>query len=319
MSFWSSETLKKRLLSEEVVVPYSDAQVKHCAYELRMGPEAFITSSASKTKVTLEEREAVVIPPGQLAMLLTEEVVAIPSNALGFISMRFSLKSYGLINVSGFHVDPGFKGRLKFSVYNAGSRDLTVSRGDRVFMLWLSSLDQRTGDGYGGQKLGQNEVTSEDQNKMHGEIASPGQLKKEIEDIRASVANVKYLITVFVAIALGILGFEIKGCHDSEANRPAAKSPMASDQLQQGMDRRGIGDGLGIRKSSDGVRDLDAHKANAAVVGGATTTSSSIDESRSQTATEPKNPNLTPAAQPDKGLKQGNENKHAPSSGSSQK
>jgi len=64
--------------------------------------------------------EQFVIPPGQFAYLLTEEVVRIPSSAMGFISLKFGVKGPGLINVSGFHVDPGYWGRLVFSVYNAG-------------------------------------------------------------------------------------------------------------------------------------------------------------------------------------------------------
>ena len=58
--------------------------------------------------------------PGQFAFLLTDEIVEVPDSAMALISIKAKIKWRGLINVSGFHVDPGFKGRLIFSVYNAG-------------------------------------------------------------------------------------------------------------------------------------------------------------------------------------------------------
>ena len=43
-----------------------------------------------------------------MAMLITEEQVNVPLDAMAFISMKAGKKLGGLINISGFHVDPGF-------------------------------------------------------------------------------------------------------------------------------------------------------------------------------------------------------------------
>ena len=51
---------------------------------------------------------------------MTKESIEVPLDALGLISIRSKYKLKGLINVSGFHVDPGFRGSLVFAVYNAG-------------------------------------------------------------------------------------------------------------------------------------------------------------------------------------------------------
>jgi dCTP deaminase len=126
MAFWRTETMHERTPAEHLVDPYREEHVTRSAYELCMGSEAFITSSADKVKITLADRESLVIPPGQFALLLTEERIKVPLNAIAFISMRFGVKRRSLINVSGFHVDPGFEGRLKFSVYNAGSSPITI-------------------------------------------------------------------------------------------------------------------------------------------------------------------------------------------------
>src|SRR6185369_7704483 len=136
MSFWTTERLKREQTSkplEPLIDPYDANFVKQGAYELSLGPEAFVTTDPKGTKQKLRKRQHLVIPSGQFALLLTEETVRVPDNAIGFISVRFSLKRRGIVNVSGFHVDPGFVGKLKFAVYNAGSQNIVIARGDRVF------------------------------------------------------------------------------------------------------------------------------------------------------------------------------------------
>ena len=153
MSFWTTEKLKReqtRTPLEPLIAPFDVKRVKQGAYELSLGPEAFVTSGPSGTKKKLRSREQMAIPAGQFALLLTEEVVRIPNNAIGFISVRFSLKRRGIVNVSGFHVDSGFVGRLKFAVYNAGSQKIVVARGEPIFMIWYSELSEPTADLYKG-------------------------------------------------------------------------------------------------------------------------------------------------------------------------
>jgi dCTP deaminase len=48
----------------------------------------------------------------------------------------------GLINVSGFHVDPGFYGKLIYAVYNAGPSEIHLSRGTEMFLIWFADLDK---------------------------------------------------------------------------------------------------------------------------------------------------------------------------------
>lgn len=205
MPYWTSETLRARLEAEDLISPFDDEKITHCAYELTMGPEAFITSSDARKKITLDECDAVVIPPGQFALLLTEERIKVPLNAIAFISMRFGVKRRGLINVSGFHVDPGFgKRRLKFSVYNAGSRDITISRGDRVFLIWFAELDEPTEDRYGDPGPDQDKITSDDQNVMHGEIASPAELKAQIDELKHLDVHRKWILVVIAGALISI-------------------------------------------------------------------------------------------------------------------
>ena len=53
----------------------------------------------------------------------------------------------GLVNVSGFHVDPGWEGPLIFAVFNGGPSPVTVKRLDELFHIWFADLDDAAVEG----------------------------------------------------------------------------------------------------------------------------------------------------------------------------
>lgn len=146
--FWSGETLRERLAP--LIDPFAPERVDCAAYTLAVGPEVYVSPSdqtADPTTVTvrrLAPGDAFTIPPGQFAFLLTEEIVAVPADALAFISIRAKTKFRGLVNVSGFHVDPGYRGQLTFAVFNAGPIPIHLKRGQPIFLIWYASLDRET-------------------------------------------------------------------------------------------------------------------------------------------------------------------------------
>ena len=95
MTFWRSETMRERMPAEQLIDPYREEHVTHCSYELCIKPKRRITSTEDKVKIVLADGDPLVIPPGRLALLLTEEEVKVPLNAIAFISMRFSATASG--------------------------------------------------------------------------------------------------------------------------------------------------------------------------------------------------------------------------------
>ncbi len=183
MAFWNTTKIKAQCQAQGLVTPYREDRVLRCAYELGVGPEAYVTSKTADT-THLDEGAKVTIPPGQFGLLVTKEVIFVPNYAIGFISIRAGIKFQGLVNVSGFHVDPGFRGPLKFAVYNAGSTDITLDQDERVFMLWFADLNEDTPDPYGPVPAASSIITSKDVDKLKGEVASPAELKKQVDEIK---------------------------------------------------------------------------------------------------------------------------------------
>jgi dCTP deaminase len=158
----------------------------------------------------------VVIRPGQFAFLLTEEVVNIPSNTIALISMRAGLKFRGLMNVSGFHVDPGFKGKLIFGVYNAGPAEIYIARGAEVFLIVFAELDGKATEGYNGEAKFQDSIPTDLVQKMTGQVFSPvllqrqmGELMERHRDVEKDLASMKgrdFFHVSLAGIALAFIG-----------------------------------------------------------------------------------------------------------------
>src|SRR5690554_6172564 len=114
MPFWSGETLAERL--PKLVEPFQPGSIDCAAYTLRVGNEIYVSPDRKVSDPTrhakkrLAPGEAFTIPPGQFGFLTTAEKISIPNDALAFISIKARLKFGGLINISGFHVDPGYRG-----------------------------------------------------------------------------------------------------------------------------------------------------------------------------------------------------------------
>lgn len=229
MSFWSGESLLERL--PDLISPFKADHIDCAAYQLTIGHEVYVTPTdetpdpKSRTKKRLSDLEAFTIPPGQFAFLLTEEIVTVPPGALGFISIRARIKFRGLVNVSGFHVDPGFKGRLVFSVYNAGPATIHLQQGEQCFLIWYASLDRSS------KKVKtspvQESISPDLINSISGELQSLEGLAKKIRSIQHEQTTIKIITTVLFAAVVGAaINLLVRGC-ESPSTQPLRASPTA--------------------------------------------------------------------------------------------
>jgi dCTP deaminase len=229
MAFWCTRTLKERVPAEKLIVPYDPQRVKHSAYEMGVGREAYITSDSRKktrVKTRVPPGEKIVIPPGQFGLLTTREVVTVPVDAIAFISIRAGIKFRGLVNVSGFHVDPGYSSYLTFAVYNAGSQRVVLDQKEPVFMIWFSELDDIDEDPYKNEKRGRYIIDSERVRKIQGEVASPAELKKRIDALQHQVGTMWWLLGAVVGGVLLKLGYDTyQDSRKSTAAAPAVNAP----------------------------------------------------------------------------------------------
>ncbi len=185
--FWGAKRLEKEL-SEGRISRFCRDRIDGASYRLSIGDEIYVSPTAeatdpsTKSITRLKKGEGFAIPPGQFAFLLTEEVVKVHLNELAFISIRAKIKYRGLVNVSGFHVDPGFEGRLTFAVFNAGPVTVHLRQGQQVFLIWYADL---TDDGK------KREVGSGPYGIQSDWISGVGGNLHSLASLASSVANVE--------------------------------------------------------------------------------------------------------------------------------
>lgn len=221
--FWSGDKLKEKLpeLIKNSSGIIDDIKVDCAAISLTVGSEVYVTPNGEKdpnVKQILDDKKPqFIIPKGQFALLLTAEIVKVPDYALAFISFKAKYKFKGLINVSGFHVDPGWKGRLTFSVYNAGPTDIVMEKGRPFALIWYADLDRTSSAAFIKPKEAKT-VTHLDADKisdMTGEVFSPFKLKKEIDEIKKELLTLESKIitrysTVIFTVFIALVGYALK-------------------------------------------------------------------------------------------------------------
>ena len=185
-------------------------RIDSAAYTLTLGSEVFVTSDLPHggtphegVKSVLAPGQQIRINPGQFAFLLTQEGVKVPDTAIAFISMKATFKLRGLINVSGFHVDPGWNGALLFSVYNAGPSPVVLSQGMPLFLIWFADLDGTTTKVYSGKGKS---IDSELISNMSGQVFSPIALKGEIEKLGTKISSAKETAVALTAVVTATVG-----------------------------------------------------------------------------------------------------------------
>lgn len=69
-------------------------------------------------------------------------------DCLALISIKSSSKMKGLVNISGFHVDPGYQGRIYYAVFNAGPRPILLRRQEALFQMFVYRLCEPSDEPY---------------------------------------------------------------------------------------------------------------------------------------------------------------------------
>lgn len=208
MAFLSGNKLEK-ILEKALGDKFKPERIKQLSYELSLGEEVFLTDSKDgKPEILNEKNRVIEINPGQFALLLADEKISMPDDKLGLISIKASEKLKGLLNVSGFHVDPGFNGQLLFSVYNAGPSKITLKKGNPYFLIWFADISESLNN---EEVYSSKSNTHQDQSGIptkyldslkRGELASPNILLEKIKSIKSDLERHWWAIGIILAVSI---------------------------------------------------------------------------------------------------------------------
>jgi dCTP deaminase len=179
--------------------------LSEASYDLRVGDEAFLSEDRVPTRLG-KDSPFVILAPGQFALVKTYEAIKIPRELIGLLSVKSKFKFQGLINISGFHVDPTYEGNLIFAVQNVGPNDIRLKFGESVFMIMFAELKTS----YSGQprKPGYSAIPLDQMAQLGGPSVTLVQLKNDLDRMSHSLKIYGALaIAIFVAVITILLKF----------------------------------------------------------------------------------------------------------------
>jgi dCTP deaminase len=212
-----------------IVEGFDKNNVKQACYELSASSIFYddILTSAGRRKDLRDGKSGpdILIKPHQLAVLITEEELELPSDILGRVLSKGQLFSLGLVPVNTY-ADPGFCGHLGIVLLNASSNYLRIRPGDAIAKIEFSRLTapvERPYQGQHGYQTGIWPVTT-DKILSEAEIrADPriGSAREELEhsfgrdfgslvhrvysvERRFALGMVAYLTTILLLLSLAV-------------------------------------------------------------------------------------------------------------------
>lgn len=166
----SEKTIRHLLESRKLVIEPLDAQqIQPASIDLRLADEILILrgkaidfdKEQAYEKIRAQE---IILPPKTSVLMRTLERIELPNDVAGMTRLRSSLSRIGVFLNNAGWVDPGFKGTLTLSIFNANDCSVKIKPGSRFLQLVLMKLDGKSG-GYAGKYLNQKAITGRRKDK----------------------------------------------------------------------------------------------------------------------------------------------------------
>jgi dCTP deaminase len=205
--FLARNQIAKLIAERGLILNYKEEYLRQSSYDLRLGEEVYLVGKDAPERLS-KHSPYVSIPPGQFAMLTCFEKIQMPGDHMGFIALRSTFKFQGLVNISGFHVDPTHQGTLLFAVQNVGPSDIRLKYQEPTFTIFFAEVKGDTGATRSEEKqtLLKAPLTGirlQDVQVLGGSSITIAKLQKELEQLR-------FVILIYTPLVVAILGILVK-------------------------------------------------------------------------------------------------------------
>jgi dCTP deaminase len=161
MRLLRDEDLIANITAAPPAVPYADgvklpdnrysreSPVQAASLDLHIGDIYLPGKKETEIGGTKNSKLDVELETGATAVVTTREVLHLPGNiaGIGFPPSRVSFK--GLLVTNPGHVDPGYKGVMRFTVINMAKEPYHLRTGDRIVRLLLFEIDKTAKSDWG--------------------------------------------------------------------------------------------------------------------------------------------------------------------------
>ncbi len=122
-------------VNHQLITPFDRTNLKPAAYELTGGDEYFLSGEFLTLDPASEEKNKLIIPPFEVAVLKTTEILCLPRYLIARWNLRVKHAYSGLLWVGGPQVDPGYVGHLFCPIYSLSDRPVPLHMGDPIAVI----------------------------------------------------------------------------------------------------------------------------------------------------------------------------------------
>ena len=179
------------------------------SYKLRLGAEAHVGGERRR----ISEKEPLVIPAHQVAVVKTYELVNLPRFLIARWNLRVKWVYEGLLWVGGPQVDPGWQGELYCPIYNLAEREVVIPYKERFFTMdFCRTTPFREGLSITGYKPKRHKPGTRDKtlqgHDTHRIRSAPFESLRQLSSLDTRVTsfnNFTFLVLAVMIAAIGVV------------------------------------------------------------------------------------------------------------------
>jgi len=164
------------------ITPFSRDGLQPATYDMRLHWKILLSPSRYEKgriiDLRKESSQSLAVDTGRFVGILTYETVIMPLTLSGRFGLRSEFTRKGLVAFGGIQIDPGFRGRLAISLFNAGPEPITLKYQRKMFTVEFNTLETEATKGYQGRFQNQNDFpTSQKQFILNATTASLSEIQ----------------------------------------------------------------------------------------------------------------------------------------------
>lgn len=134
--------LKDAVRAGHLVIDGKESSVEGLKYDFALGSRMLFGGKGpiNATNLTEQERSSLVVKPGELVYVMSEEQLDLPMDMKADLSLKRKISHLGIQVLGGSSVDPGYRGRLVFALYNLSTRPFPLQPGRKLIAAQFYKL-----------------------------------------------------------------------------------------------------------------------------------------------------------------------------------
>lgn len=120
--------------NHKMIIPFKRENLRPAGIRLSLGKQ-FAIGGELKELFNEPDRDHLIIPPFQVAIITTEETINLPRFIIARWNLIVSLVYEGLLWTGALQVDPGWCGPLPCPIYNLSNEPVTLTLGEPIVLM----------------------------------------------------------------------------------------------------------------------------------------------------------------------------------------